>query len=139
MSEHQKQTAFFKALVQDSDSPAQRQLRDRILKAEDDLRCCRRAMIRVLALVAVALIGGLYTLVIMPEAVLQHNHSLKKVFEVLTVGSLLSLVSFAGFWLYYRAVLFQVHSECRRMLFSMLQRNRYEDQPLTDLDFALTH
>jgi uncharacterized membrane protein YjfL (UPF0719 family) len=96
-------------------------------------------MIRVLALVAVALIGGLYTLVIMPEAVLQHNHSLKKVFEVLTVGSLLSLVSFAGFWLYYRAVLFQVHSECRRMLFSMLQRNRYEDQPLTDLVYALSH
>lgn len=122
MSEHQKQTAFFKALIRDAATPAQRELRDRILKAECDVRCCCRAILRVLALVALALICGLYTVVIMPE-VLQRS-MLKEVFEVLTIGSTISLVLYCGFWLYYRAVLFQVHSECRRLLYSMLSREQ---------------
>jgi hypothetical protein len=139
MSENQKQTAFFKALIREAKTPAERQLRDRILKAEGDVRCCRRAMLKVLVLVAVSVIGGLYTAIIMPEVVLQHNHSLKKVFEILTIGSLLSLVTFAGFWLYYRAVLFQVHSECRRMLFSMLSRSRETEETPTEFDLVLSH
>jgi hypothetical protein len=138
MSEHQKQTAFFKALVRDARTPAQRQLRDRILKAEGDVKCCCRAMLKVLALVAISLIGGLYTLVIMPEAV-AHNHVLKKVFEILTIGSVLSFAAYAGFWLYYRAVLFQVHAECRRLLFSILSRKHELDEAPTELDLAPSH
>ena len=139
MSEHQKQTDFFKALVSEASTPAQRQLRDRILKAEGDIRCCRRAMLKVLALVAVSLVGGLYTMVIMPEVMLQHNHVLRRVFEILTVGSLLSLVTYAGFWLYYRAVLFQVHSECRRLLYSILSREHYTTDYQGNTEFRLAH
>lgn len=126
MSEHQKQTAFFKSLVRQASTPAQRQLRDRILKAEGDVRCCCRAMFRVLLLVALSLIGGLYTAVIMPEVLLQHDNTVKKVFEILTIGSVISLTMFSGFWLYYRAVLFQVHSECRRLLYTMISREGIE-------------
>jgi hypothetical protein len=125
MSEHQKQTAFFKALVQDAATPVERQLRERILKAEGNLRCCLRAMWKVLVLVAVSVIGGLYTVVVTPEVAHQQGHLVRKVFEVLTVGSLISLAAYTGFWLYYRAVLFQIHAECRRLLFSILSREHY--------------
>jgi len=139
MSEHQKQTDFFKALVSEASTPAQRQLRDRILKAEGDIRCCRRAMLKVFALVAFSLVGGLYTMVIMPEVMLQQNHVMRRVFEILTVGSLLSLVTYAGFWLYYRAVLFQVHSECRRLLYSILSRERYLTVYQGNTEFRMAH
>ncbi len=139
MSEHQKQTEFFKALVSEASTPAQRELRDRILKAEGNVRCCRRAMLKVFALVVLSLIGGLYTMVIMPEVMLQHNHALRKVFEILTVGSLLSLATYAGFWLYYRAVLFQVHSECRRLLYSILSRGRFIVREHAGTEFGLAH
>lgn len=126
MSEHQKQTAFFKALVRDASTPAQKQLRDRILRAECDVRCCCRAMLRVLALVALSIIGGLYTVVIMPETVLHRDNSVIKLFEILVTGSSIALVFYSGFWLYYRAILFQVHTECRRLLYSMLSREPRE-------------
>ena len=126
MSEHQKQTAFFKSLVRQASTPAQRQLREKILRAEGDVRCCCRAMFWVLLLVALSLIGGLYTAVIMPEVLLQHDNTIKKVFEILTIGSVISLAMFSGFWLYYRAVLFQVHSECRRLLYTMISRETSE-------------
>lgn len=139
MSEHQKQTAFFKALVSSASTPAQRQLRDRILKAEEDIRCCRRAFLKVLALVAFSFVSGLYTMVIMPEVMLQHNHLLRRIFEILTVGSLLSLVTYAGFWLYYRALLFQVHSECRRLLYSILSREQYITAFEGNTEFRMAH
>ncbi len=139
MSENQKQTEFFKALISDASTPAQRQLRDRILKAEGDIRCCRRAMLKVLGLVAFLVIAGLYTVVIMPEVLLQHNHLLRRFFEILIVGSLLSLVTYAGFWLYFRAVLFQIHSECRRLLFSILSREHYIVSDHADTEFTLAH
>ena len=139
MSEHQKQTEFFKAFTRNASTPAQRQLRDRILEAEGDIRCCRRAMLKVLALVAISFVAGLYTVVIMPEVLHQHNHIVKRGLEILTVGSVLSFASYAGFWLYYRAVLFQVHSEYRRLLVSMLARDNGRSEAATEFDMIPAH
>lgn len=120
MSEHQKQTAFFKSVVQASDSRSHRELRERILKAEHDERCVRRGIAKICLLIAVSIIGGLYTVVMMPEILVEANHSLRKVFQVLALGSLLTLGTYVGLWFYYRAVLFQVHSECRRFLMNLI-------------------
>ena len=139
MSEHQKQTAFFKALFQADASTEQRQLRDRILKAENDVRCCRRAMFKVLALVAIALVSGLYAAVITPEVVLQADNSLRKFLEIVSIGSLLALASYAGFWLYYRALLFQVHNECRRFLVSFLAHRQQQREATSFRQLTLSH
>lgn len=120
MSEHQKQTAFFKQIFQVAGTPERRRLKERIQKAEDDVCCCRRAMLRLFGLVAVSVVGCLYTIVIVPEVVLDHKHVLRKVFQVMAIGSAMSLLTYAGCWFYYRAVLFQVHSECRRYLMSLI-------------------
>ncbi len=116
MSEHQKQTAFFKAMVEQEDSHEHRELTERILKAERDERCVRRAIIKIVLLMAISFIGCLYTLVMMPEVIFNANHSMRKVFQILALGSLLSLGTYVGFWLYFRALLFQVHGDCRRFL-----------------------
>lgn len=118
MSEHQKQTEFFKAMVQGDDTVEHRQLKDNILTAEKNERCVRRAIIKIAMLMALSFIGALYTLVMMPEVIFEANHSLRKVFQILALGSIMSLATYIGFWLYYRALLFQVHSDCRRFIMS---------------------
>lgn len=120
MSEHQKQTAFFKQIFRTADTPERRQLKERILKAEGDVCCCRRAMLRIAGLIAISMLGCLYTIVMVPEVALNQAHVLRKVFQVMAIGSLMSLLAYTGCWLYYRAVLFQVHTECRRFLMSMV-------------------
>ena len=118
MSEHQKQTAFFKAMVEQEDSHEHRELTERILKAERDERCVRRAIIKIILLMAMSFIGCLHTLVMMPEVIFESNHSMRKVFQILALGSIMSLATYVGFWFYFRALLFQVHGDCRRFLMS---------------------
>ncbi|HAV63397.1 MAG TPA: hypothetical protein DCY13_13655 [Verrucomicrobiales bacterium] len=130
MSEHQKQTAFFKELVRSSDAPDRRQLKERIVRAEEDERCCRRAMLRILALIAVAFIGCLYTAVMVPEVIIEHRGTIVKIFEVIILGSALSLLAYLGCWFYYRAVLFQVHTECRRFIMNLLGKGHTGEEEL---------
>lgn len=130
MSEHQKQTAFFKIMVQADDSLEHQELKDRILKAEHDERCVRRAIVKIALLMAISFFGCLYTLVMMPEVIFDSNHSLRKVFQILALGSIMSITTYIGFWFYYRALLFQVHSDCRDMLMSKVsESSRREETP----------
>jgi hypothetical protein len=118
MSEHQKQTECFKAMLQTEESWEHRQLRGEILTAERNERCVRRAILKIGMLMAIVFLCGLYTAVIMPEVILDVNHSLRKVFQILVLGSCMTLLTYVGFWFYYRAVLFQVHTHCRRFMMS---------------------
>jgi hypothetical protein len=96
-------------------------------------------MFKVLALVVVSIVGGLYTAVIMPEVTFQANHLLPRLLEILSVGSLLALVCYSGCWLYYRALLFQVHSECRRFLVSIMSRKHDQHEVTHFNSFTPAH
>jgi len=139
MSEHQKQTAFFKAMVQAEDSVDHQELKERILKAERDERCVRRAIAKIVFLMAISLIGCLYTLVMVPEVIYETNHSLRKVFQILALGTIMSLTTYVCFWVYFRAVLFQVHSDCRRFLMSkVIEPVRHKEVPSSETSAGLS-
>ena len=123
MSERQKQTEFFKAVIQSDRQGENLKLCDRIAQAERDECCVRRAMFLAFLLASVSFLGCGYTFVVKPEVILESGHGLKKLFMVLSVGSLIAFTVYLGCWFYYRALLQQVHNECRKFIMKNVVRN----------------
>lgn len=129
-------------MVHEGETLEHRQLEDQILKAEQNERCVRRAIVKIVMLMALSFFAALYTMVIMPELILETNQSFRKVFEVLALGSIMTLLTYVAFWFYYRALLFQVHTECRRFIMSLSSRgpflHRSQEEPDGESEMILT-
>ena len=80
MSEYQKQTAFFKAVVLTDGEVEHRRLRERILRAEYDERCVRAAFLKSVLLAFLSVVGFAYSAVITPAVIIEHEHYLRKLF-----------------------------------------------------------
>lgn len=122
MSEYQKQTAFFKAVVLTDGEVEHRRLRERILRAEYDERCVRSAFLKSFLLAFLSVVGFAYSAVITPAVIIEHEHYLRKFFEVMALGSVLAMMIYMACWFYYRAVMYQVHSDCRKYVMSLVSR-----------------
>jgi hypothetical protein len=116
MSERQKQTAFLKALIGYEDSDQRRALQERIVKAEKDERCIRRALFLVGIFGFFCLCGLGYSSVLVPEFFRNPSHGLTKLFCALGLGSLICFVCFLGFWFCHRHFLYSLHDECRHLI-----------------------
>jgi hypothetical protein len=120
MSERQKQTAFLKTLMGFEDSEQRRILHERIMKAERDERCLRRALFLVSLFGFVCLCGLGYASVLLPEFFSNHSHRLTRLLCALGLGSLFCFVSFLGYWIWHRSVLDGLHDECRGVVANLM-------------------
>ena len=125
MSECQKQTAFLKTLIGYENSDLRRMLHERIVKAEKDERCIRRALFLVSLFGFLCLCGLGYSSVLLPEFFRKPSHELTKVLCALGMGSLICFVCFLGYWSWHRSVLYGLHDECRRLI-AGLMLSRFE-------------
>jgi len=116
MSEHQRQTAFLKALILEEDTEEHRQLQEKIQQAERDERCICRAvrLVGVVSLLSLASLG--YLAVLLPGFFDNSSHILIKFFAALSLGSAMCFVVFLGFWLWHRGLVNRALEDGRRCI-----------------------
>jgi|SRR5581483_2103694 hypothetical protein len=125
LSEHQKETAFLRRCIAYEEGAAGRQLDERIAQIQRDERCLRRAA-WLLGLLAALAVAGLGYLCVLLEDFPEHMSVFSaqyatKVVCTLGVGSLISLLTFAGFGIRYRRELNLRREECRRLVTNLLE------------------
>jgi hypothetical protein len=121
MSEHQKQSAFLKALMTYEDSVENRLLNERLSTAERNERCILYAC-RLVGVLAALGLGGLgYSAVLLPEFFDNSPHILIQFFSALGLGSTMCLAVFSGLWFWYRIAVNRVYVECRRVVMRMVE------------------
>jgi hypothetical protein len=141
MSERQKQTEFLKCLLGFAGSRKRRDLHERIMKAEHDEKCVRRALVLVGLVVLFSLSGLGYSAVLLPEFFDNSTPLLVKIFCALGLGSLICTITFLGCWLWYRGIANRLHDECRQLVMESLEaRLSAETHPhartVTPIDFS---
>jgi hypothetical protein len=125
MSEHQKQTAFLRECLLYDDTPDRHKLEEKITQIQNDERCVRRAVWLMALFAALAMAGLCYCVVFLldyPQNFSQLlTHSITKVFCVLGLGSLISLMAFVGVGAVHRSKLDQRREECRRLATKLME------------------
>jgi len=124
-SEHEKETAFLRRCIRYDESPAGRQLDERIAQVQRDERCLRRAswgMALVALLAAAGLVYGAVLLNDFPTHMsLFASQFVIKIISALVIGSLICLLGFAVLGLIYRKELNLRREECRRRVTRVLE------------------
>ncbi|MCI0745539.1 MAG: hypothetical protein L0Y58_09055 [Verrucomicrobia subdivision 3 bacterium] len=115
MTERQRQTAFLKSLLKDGTDECKR-LKDRILKAEHDENCIRRALILMMAVGGLSIVGIGYSAVLLPGFFDNATPLLVKIFCALGLGSLICMVIFGVCWGWYRQATNQITQDCRNFV-----------------------
>jgi hypothetical protein len=116
-----EQNAFLKAMMAYDDAEARHELHERMVKAESELRCVRRALGLVMVVSMLALAGYGYCAVLVPNFFHNSSHVATRLFAVLGLGSVLAMVVFAGLWLYHRGLLRQVQREAQSRIASHMR------------------
>lgn len=120
MNEYHKQACFLKKLVLLDDTPANRELCDRLKRVE---RCekstqCACRLVGLIALLGLAGLG--YASVLMPEFFDNSTHFMIRLCSALGLGSTLCFATFLGVWCSYRIAANRLHDECRAVIANML-------------------
>jgi formate hydrogenlyase subunit 3/multisubunit Na+/H+ antiporter MnhD subunit len=121
MSDHQRETAFLRRCILYEDTVERHHLEARLTQAERDERCVRGAVWLMSLLTALALAGLCYSALFLADFPQNKSHLTLKVFGALGLGSIISLVAFAGFWGVHRTELDQRREECRRLAARLLE------------------
>ena len=120
MSKRRQQTAFLKALVLHGNAEERAQLQERMIRAERDEQCAWRALWLVTLLAVFSCCGICYSAVLVPQFFHNSSHLAVKIFFGLGLASLICAVAFLGFWVWCRAVLNRIQTECRRFIMATL-------------------
>jgi len=125
MSEHQKETAFLRQCIAYEESAEGRQLDERIAQLQRDERCLRRAAWLMALLAALAVVGFGYLALLMNDFPTHMSlfaiHFMTKVVFAMGIGSMISLLAFAGYGFRYRWELNFRREECRRLVTRLLE------------------
>jgi len=135
MTEHQKETAFLRHCILYDDGAERHRLEERIMRGQRDERCLRRAMWLMVLLVALAVAGLGYGMVL-EESVLDNTSPLiLTIICAVGVGSLFCLLVFVGIGIAYRNNLDQRRQECRQLVTRLLESRLGQPvaTPLRDL------
>ena len=120
-SEHEKETAFLRHLIRYDNTADRDRLEERITQIQRDQRCVRRGLWLMAVLTAVAVTGLGYAVILLDDFPQNKSQFIFKVFGALGLGSLISLLAFAGLWGAYRAELDRRREECRRLVTTLLE------------------
>jgi len=125
MSEHERDTEFLRQVILYDDTVEHHKLDERITQVERDERCVRRAVWLMTLLAALAVVGLSYSAVLLPDCPQDvarfFTRTIVKVFCVLGLTSLISLLGFAGLAVVYRKELDGRREECRRFATKLLE------------------
>jgi hypothetical protein len=126
VNEHEKETAFLRQCVSYEEGPASRQLHARIAQIQRDDRCLQRAiwLMGVLAAVAVFCFGYLavFSDDFPAHVSLFAGQFATRVISAVGIGSVISLLAFAGLRLKSRRELNTRRDECRELVTNLLVR-----------------
>ena len=141
MSEHQRETAFLRHCISYDESPERSKLDERVIQLQRNERCMRRAVWSMAVSAALAMAGLGYSSVFLdefPHRMSQFvSHFAVKGFFALGVGSLVSLLAFAGLWAAFRRELDQRREECRQLITKLIvsRLSKPVGKPLRDVRY----
>ncbi len=120
MGEHQNHTKFLRQCLLYDDSSKRHELEKTFSQLQRDLRCVRRAawLMAMLATLAVAGLG--YAAVLTDNFPYNLPPFILNLLCTLAVGSLISLLAFAGLGMVYCRQLGQRREECRQLVAKLL-------------------
>lgn len=113
MSEYRKQAAFLRKLVMHEDTPANRDLCERMAHVDHCERCTQCAC-RLVGLIALLGLAGLgYSAVLLPEFFDSSTHFIVRLCCALGLGSTICFAAFLVLWFSYRRTSSRLHAQCR--------------------------
>ena len=103
------------------DSAERHKLEKRIAEIQRS-ECCVRSAVRLMVFLIVLALAGLgYSAVFLEDFPGSKSHFVIKLSSVLGLGSMISLLGYLGFWMFYRHELDRRHEECRRLVAKLLE------------------
>lgn len=121
MNERERQTEFLYKLLKNETGPSKR-LKDRIIEAERNEYCIRRALILMVLVGVFSVVGLGYSAVLLPEFFDNAMPLLVKVFCALGLGSLFCMLIFGACLLWYRKASNEISEACRHQIIEDLKR-----------------
>jgi hypothetical protein len=121
MSEHQKHTEFLRHCLRYGESTEHQELEEGITQVQRDARCVRRAVWLMAILTALVLAGLGYGTVLVANFPYNAPQFIVNLIYALGLGSLISLLAFAGLGMVYRWKLDQRREECRQRVARLLE------------------
>jgi len=129
MTERERQAQFLETLLKDGTGDAQR-LKERILQAQHDENCIRRALLLMILVGIFSIVGLGYSAVLLPHFFDNATPLLVKIFCALGLGSLICMMIFGACWLWYRKSSNQINEACRDYIVNDLKnRGAQADSP----------
>lgn len=121
MSEHEKHTEFLRQCIRYDESARRHELAEGIVRIQCDARCVRRAawLMAILTALAVAALG--YGTVLVDNFPYNTPQFIVNLILAVGLGSLISLLAFAGLGMVYRRKLDQHREECRQRVAKLLE------------------
>ena len=139
MSEHQKHTEFLRHCLRYGESTEHQKLEEGITRVQRDARCVRRAAWLMAILTALVVAGLGYGTVLVANFPYNAPPFIVNLIYAVGLGSLISLVVFAGLGMVYRWKLDQRREECRQRVASLLESRlgkpvatSWRDNPVSD-------
>jgi hypothetical protein len=129
MSERQRQIEFLKSLVGFGDTAIYRQVEQKLHQAQQNENSVRRKIAALVVLALISCAGLSYTAMFVPATFEFTIPTLAKLFSVLGLGSLICLLIYVAYWLWYRLLLNSVQAECRKLIQRLFQ-NRMTPQEM---------
>ncbi len=121
MSEHQKHTEFLRQCIRYDESARRHELVEGIARIQCDARCVRRAA-WLMAIITALVVAGLgYGTILVENFPYSTPQFIINLICALGLGSLISLLAFAGLGMLYRWKLDQRREECRQMVAKLLE------------------
>ena len=121
MSDHQKHTEFLRQCIRYDESTEQQELMEEIIRIQRDARCVRRAVWLMAILAALAVAGLGYGTVLVDNFPYNVPQFVVNLVYALGLGSLISLLAFAGLGMVYRWKLDRRREECRQRVARLLE------------------
>jgi hypothetical protein len=121
MSERQRDTAFLTQLLCYDAGMERQRMEERVGEAQSNEQCIRRAVWLMCQFVALSLAGFAYTVLLLRHLPADNFDFVIKLFGVLGLGSLISVVVFSILWIRYRTELDERREECRCFIRNVLE------------------
>jgi hypothetical protein len=121
MTEHEKETAFLRHLIQMDETNQCRKLDDAITKLQRDQRCVQRAVSLLSLFALFALVFFSYGTALVENFPSGTISSVARVITELGLACVIAIASLAGLQMIYRKRMNRLREECRRLIMKILQ------------------
>jgi len=138
LTEHQMEMSFLRHLMLYDDTNEHHELESKVTQAEGKVRCARRA-VWVMALLAGLAVAGLgYSAVLLEDFPQNRTQFVIRMFCALGLASLVSLLSFIGYWIIARGELDDQRGECRRLVARIMESHLGKPATVSSLEIVKT-